>query len=176
MLVPTLIFGAVVGTAWVKAKPKRQAAPDPMVAHVFRQALDAHMAPDKYRKLAAFMEKYGYLEEARVLNARASYGELPQATRDLHTQMITKALTATDPILVRKIADNLYRQGAIANGTRLRRHAAALDAAAKVAPVAVAPPTPPPPPAPPPPAAPPVADPTTGAGPSQESDTQQAAE
>ena len=172
MLVPTLIFGAALGTAYLRAKPKRQAKPDPFVAHIFRQALDGKMKPAEYRTLADWMKKWGYLEEARVLNARASYGELPQATRDQHQAIITKTLQSKDPALVRRIAENLYHQGAIANGVRLRKHAAALDAAIKIAPIE------PPPPVTPEPIVTP--DPANGVsagtgGPTQEGE-QQAAE
>ena len=162
---PLVLFGGAVGAAWWRAKPKRQAAPDPTVSHVFRQALDARLAPDGYRKLADWMERWGYLEEARVLRARAGYGELPDNVRQMHHEVITRALASDNAPAVRQIADNLYKQGAIANAMRLRKHAAALEAAITVKPVEAAPP--PPPPAPPPaPAAPPPTGPTQAETPS----------
>jgi hypothetical protein len=139
------VFGAVAiagiaAAAWSRAKPRAQAQPTPTTRWIFQRVLDAKLAPDEYRKMADGFERHGYLEEARVLRSRASYGELPPEVREGHKWACQQALLSNNGPVIRQIADLLYAQGAIANATRLRNHANAVEAAARVAPVPPAPP------------------------------------
>jgi hypothetical protein len=131
----TLVFGSALTAAWLKAKPRAQAQATPTTQWILGRVLDAKLPPDEYRRMAKGFEQHGFHAEGKVLRARAAYGELPQAVRDQHKAIVQQALLSDNVPVIRQIADNLYDQGAVANATRLRRHAAAVEAAAAIAPV-----------------------------------------
>ncbi len=137
MLIP--IFGAAaLGAAWWRAKKKTPGGPalTPTAQYMFTRALDGKLTSASYRTMADFYEKQGWKEEANVLRKRADWADTDVATKDKCADVVKQALASTKPDGIRKVADFLAAKGAIANASRLKKHADAVEAANAIKPQA----------------------------------------
>jgi hypothetical protein len=126
---PAAIFG--LASLVAMKRPPPPPSPETMANRrmIYEVALNSK-DPVVLRRLAKAFQAQGHKAEAIMLEKRAVLRELPPDVKKQRDEAYRKGLASTNPSGVRNLAAAFEHMGCSGAASKLREHAAALDAAA----------------------------------------------